>query len=119
MTCTQSDAQSLLQAMVSVVYSVWQLPSNASVASNFFPDVSGKAENPTTQSVLTAGRRLLSQPAAGRKLLELPTASRSGRELKQVPFNVGAWGKVSYGIRMATIEASKLAPSLYLPSPGK
>lgn len=95
----------MLQGVVSCVYSVWQQPSNQTVAA-YAPSMgggataysAGKTDTPgivTLPSTLTAGRKLL-----------------GGRSLKQVPYNTGAWGRVSYGIRMATVDVRDLLASV-------
>ena len=117
----------IVQGKVSVVYSVWHQPSNESAVA-FGPSPTGpltpspsangtagphRPTSTTFQPAIQAnGRRL--QSRAGRKPLSQlresagETRHRAGRDLKQVPYDQGAWGSVSYGIRIATIDVAAL-----------
>ena len=120
-------AASIVQGKVSVVYSVWQQPSNESTVA-FGPSPSGALTPSPSANGIAAPQNADSTPAqpafqaAGRRLQSrvgrTPPSQlhesagmmqhRAGRDLKQVPYNQGAWGSVSYGIRIATIDLEAL-----------
>ena len=120
-------AASMVQGKVSVVYSVWQQPSNESAVA-FGPSPAGaltpspganrtaappRLGSATAQPAYqAAGRRLQStvgskSPSHLHELAEM-AQHRASRGLKQVPYDQGAWGSVSYGIRIATIDLEAL-----------
>ena len=50
-------------------------------------------------------RRRAPPTSGGRRLSQAAADGRLGRQLQQAPFDVGAWKRVSYGIRAMYLDA--------------